>query len=107
MCLAEEFKYRGIGFERQCSFPLAYRETIIESAYRIDFLVEGQVIIEIKAVEAVSPIHLAQLLTYLRLLNIKRGLLLNFNVTLLKDGIRRVSNEFSPLRSSAFFASLR
>ena len=110
MCLAEEFKFHNIRFERQCSYPLIYREVTIESAYRVDFLIEGQVVVEIKAVESLSSIHIAQLLTYLRLLNIRKGLLLNFNVQVLKDGIKRVSNEknpISPLRASEFSASLR
>ena len=62
MCLAEEFKFLGIPFVRQCSFPLIYRELKIEAAFRLDFLVEKQVIVEIKSVEALSKIHIAQLL---------------------------------------------
>ncbi len=93
MCLAEEFKFQNIQFERQCSYPLTYRSTVLESAYRLDFLVEGQIVLEIKAVELLSKLHTAQLLTYLRLLNLRKGLLLNFNVSMLKDGIKRVSNE--------------
>ena len=87
----------------------------MESAYRIDFLVESQVVVEIKAVEAISKTHVAQLLTYLRLLNLRKGLILNFNVPALKEGIKRVSNdrravsdsnvEFSA--ASAFSESLR
>jgi|SRR6185295_254218 len=115
MCLAQEFKFQNIAYERQCSYPLIYRETVLESAYRVDFLVEGRVVVEIKAVEALSANHVAQLLTYLRLLNLQRGLLLNFNVPILKDGIKRVSNEkkTNPLlndeisASSASFAPLR
>ena len=115
MCLAQEFKFQNIPFERQCSYPLVYREAVLESAYRIDFLVESQVVVEIKAVEAISKIHVAQLLTYLRLLNLRKGLILNFNVPALKEGIKRVSNdrravsdsnvEFSV--ASAFSESLR
>ncbi len=93
MCLAQEFKFQNILFERQRAYPLVYREAVLESAYRIDFLVENQVVIEIKAVEVLSSIHVAQLLTYLRLLNLRRGLLFNFNVPILRDGIKRVSND--------------
>ena len=91
-CLAQEFKFLNIQFERQRSYPLIYREAFVESAYRVDFLVEGEIVVEIKAVEALTNIHVAQLLTYLRLLNLPKGLLLNFNVSALKDGIKRVSN---------------
>jgi GxxExxY protein len=93
MCLAEELKFLGIPFERQSSFPLVYRQIKLDAAFRLDFLVENQVIVEIKSVESISKIHVAQLLTYLRLLNLKKGLLLNFNVPALKEGIKRVSNE--------------
>jgi len=112
MCLAQEFKFLNIPYERQCSYPLVYRDIELESAFRLDFVVEQQVIVEIKAVEAISNIHVSQLLTYLRLLNLRKGLLLNFNVSALKDGIKRVSNERSEtctnsLRLSAYSASLR
>jgi GxxExxY protein len=93
MCLAQEFKFQNIAFERQCSYPVIYREATLESAYRIDFLVENRVVVEIKAVETLSKIHVAQLLTYLRLLKLDKGLILNFNVATLKDGIKRVSND--------------
>src|SRR5690606_25300672 len=69
MCLAQEFKFQNIAFERQCSYPLTYRNIVLESGCRIDFLVENSVVVEVKAVESFSPIHVAQLLTYLRLLN--------------------------------------
>ncbi len=72
-------------------------QKIIDAAYRIDFLVKGRVIVEVKAVESISSIHLAQLLTYLRLVNIRKGLVLNFNIPTLKEGIRRVSNEFKQI----------
>ncbi len=109
MCLAQEFKFLNISYERQCSYPLIYREVLLESGFRLDFLVEKQVVVEIKAVEAISNIHVSQLLTYLRLLNLRKGLLLNFNVPALKDGIKRVSNEpeETSLRPSTFSAPLR
>ena len=93
-CLALEFQFLGINFERQRSFPLIYRGIKLETVFRFDFLVEDSVIVEIKAVEALTPTHVAQLLTYLRLLNLKRGLLLNFNMPILKEGIKRVSNDY-------------
>jgi GxxExxY protein len=107
LCLAEEFKFLNIRHNRQYSYPLIYRGVMLESAFRLDFLVEDQIVVEIKSVEAISNIHISQLLTYLRLLDLRKGLLLNFNVSSLKDGIKRVSNENNPLRSSAFSASLR
>ena len=93
MCLAQEFEFQNIPYERQRSYPITYRGVILESGCRIDFLVEGKIVVEIKAVESLSAIHVAQLLTYLRLLDIQKGLLLNFNVPTLKEGIKRVSNE--------------
>jgi GxxExxY protein len=93
MCFAHELKYRNIPFERQQPYPLIYRDIVLEAAYRIDFLVENSVVVEIKSVESLLNVHTAQLLTYLRLLNLRKGLLLNFNVPLLKDGIKRLSNE--------------
>ena len=109
MCLSEEFKFQKIQFERQYSFPIIYRELKIDAAYRIDFLVEKLIIIEIKSVESFSKIHIAQIFTYLRLLKLNKGLLINFNVPILKEGIKRISNEknSSQFTSSAFSASLR
>lgn len=88
-CLAIEFDLRKIPFERQKVCPLMYKELQLEEAYRIDFLVDNVIVIEIKSVDALSEIHSAQLLTYLRLLRCRKGLLLNFNVPLLKAGIKR------------------
>ena len=72
--------------------PLVYEDVKLEIGYRIDIIVEDKVIIEIKAVEALNDVHLAQVLTYLKLSNCKLGMLMNFNVTLIKNGIRRVVN---------------
>jgi GxxExxY protein len=91
MCLAKEFDLRSIRYERQKTCPLTYKGQELPDAYRIDFLVENQLVIEVKAVEQFSPLHVAQLLSYLKLLNCPIGLLLNFNVPILKDGIKRVS----------------
>ena len=80
---------RGIPFEREVPIPLEYRGIRLEAGYRLDIRVAGKVVVEVKAMEAIAPIHEAQLLTYLRLGGWKIGLLMNFNVVVLKDGIRR------------------
>ncbi len=90
-CLAKEFDIRKIQYERQKICPLMYKGLSIEEGYRIDFLVENEVILEVKSLEIVAAVHDAQVLTYLRLLQRKRGLLLNFNVPILKAGIKRLS----------------
>ncbi len=80
---------RGITFERQVPLPLEYKGIRCECGYRLDILVAGTVVVEVKSIEAIAPIHEAQLLTYLRLGGWNVGLLMNFNVVVLKDGIRR------------------
>ncbi len=89
-CLSYELKLDGLGFQRQLHLPVVYREIQLEQAYRIDLLVEGNLIVEIKAVDKILPLHEAQLLTYLRLSNKHTGLLLNFQTAMLKDGIKRL-----------------
>jgi GxxExxY protein len=88
-CLCRELELRGVLFERQKPLPLTYKGIALECGYRLDLLVEGRIIVEIKSVETLAPIHEAQLLTYIRLARMKVGLLMNFNVPLLKDGIKR------------------
>ena len=88
-CLAREFTLRGIRFERQKPMPVVYKDVKLECGYRLDFLVAGSVVVELKAVESIAPIHEAIVLTYLRLSECKVGLLINFHVRVLKDGIRR------------------
>ena len=88
-CLCRELTLRGIGFRREYGLPVEYKGVRLECGYRIDILVADKVVVEIKAVEALAPVHEAQLLTYLRLGGWKVGLLINFNVLVLKDGIRR------------------
>jgi GxxExxY protein len=88
-CLSYEFTERNICFERQKEIKLIYKGISLESICRLDLLVEGKVIIELKSVDQIHPVHEAQLLTYLKLSGIKTGLLINFNSRLLKDGIRR------------------
>jgi GxxExxY protein len=89
-CLAHELSQRGIPFDRQNPLPVMYRGLKLECGYRADFLVDGKVIVELKAVDALAPIHDAIVLTYLRMSGCKVGLLLNFNVPILRDGIKRL-----------------
>lgn len=93
VCLEYELKKAGLRVERQKALPLIYNEVHLEAGYRLDLLVENKLIIEVKAVESIHPIHTAQLLTYLKLSHIQLGLLINFNTTHLKDGIKRVIND--------------
>lgn len=89
-CLAHELRFRGIAFSRETPVSPRYKELEVPNAYRTDFLVEGKVVVEVKAVERIERVHLSQLLTYLRLQQLEVGLLLNFNVPILKEGVRRV-----------------
>jgi len=88
-CLAHELKLKGIPFELQKVMPVEYKGVSIDCGYRLDLLVDGKIIVELKAVAALEPIHEAQILTYLKLAKVKTGLLINFNVPLLKEGIKR------------------
>jgi GxxExxY protein len=91
-CLCMELQRRGINFERQVDLPIDYKGYRIDSGYRLDLVVDHSVVVELKAVRQLEKIHEAQLLTYLKLTGLKLGLLLNFNVVLLKDGIKRLVN---------------
>jgi GxxExxY protein len=91
-CLVHELRKRGLRALSQVGLPVIYDEVTLDVGYRIDILVEDRVIIELKAVEKVSPLHEAQLISYLKLSGMKVGLLLNFNVNRLKDGIKRLVN---------------
>ena len=91
-CLYYELNKSGLNVQKQKALPLIYEEVKLNVGYRIDILVENKVIIEVKSVESLNDIHLAQVLTYLKLSNCKLGMLINFNVTLIKNGIRRVAN---------------
>jgi GxxExxY protein len=93
-CLAREFALRGIAFERQKPLPLVYKDVKLECGYRVDLLVDGRVVLELKAIDAFAPVHDAIMLTYLRLSGCKIGLLINFKVAVLKDGIRRLVNQY-------------
>jgi GxxExxY protein len=89
-CLALELDHLSIPFERQKPLPIVYRNRAVDAAYRLDFVVSGQLILELKSVERFEAIHTAQVLTYLRLTSFKLALLINFNVPLLRDGLKRV-----------------
>lgn len=91
-CLFYELKKQGLYIEKQKPLPLIYEEVKLEVGYRVDILVDNKLIVEVKSVEALNDVHLAQVLTYLKLSNCKLGLLINFNVTLIKNGIKRVIN---------------
>jgi GxxExxY protein len=93
-CLAFELINKGMSVDVQRALPLVYKQTKLDCGYRIDLIVENKIIVEVKAIEALNDIHLAQVLTYLKLTNCKLGYLLNFNVVQLKSGIRRVVNNF-------------
>jgi len=92
-CLYYELEKLQLKIEKQKPMPLIYENVKLDIGYRIDIMVEDKVVIEIKSVEAINDVHLAQILTYLKLSNSKLGLLINFNVRLLKNGIRRVVNK--------------
>lgn len=93
-CLAYELAERGLSVERQKPLPVVYRKVKLECGYRLDPLVEESVIVEIKAVDQLAPIHQAQLLSYLKPTGHKLGLLINFHVKFLRDGICRIVNDF-------------
>jgi GxxExxY protein len=90
-CLCSELVDRGINFRRQACIPIVYKGRTLRSVYRPDLIVENDVIVEIKAIDRLADVHLAQMLTYLKVTNIKVGLLLNFNEAVLRKGIKRVS----------------
>jgi GxxExxY protein len=92
-CLYYELVQAGLYTEKQKPLPLIYKEVKLDCGYRLDLLVENRVIVEVKSVEALNDIHLAQVLTYLKISGLKLGLLMNFNVLKIKDGVRRVVNK--------------
>jgi len=105
-CLCHELSIGGIAFERQKPLPVHYKEVNLDCGYRLDLIVEQKLIVELKAVENLLPIHEAQLLTYLKLSGLTLGLLINFNAPVLKSGIKRIANNFqdsaSPRLSGEF-----
>jgi len=93
-CLFQELTMQGIQSERQKIQPIHYKGLELDEGYRLDLLVEGKVVLELKALEQLNPIHSAQLLTYLKLSGLTLGYLINFNTKLLKDGIKRIVNDY-------------
>jgi GxxExxY protein len=94
VCLVHEFTLCGLQFRHQVRLPVIYDTVVLDAGYRIDFLVENCVILEIKAVEKLLPLHTAQMITYLKLSGRLVGLIINFNVPHLRQGIKRVVNEY-------------
>lgn len=90
LCLAHELRRRNVQLESQVKLPITYDGLIIDAGLRLDLIVAGQIIVEVKAVEKMHPVFNAQLLTYLKLTNLRLGILINFNVPLIRDGIKRI-----------------
>jgi len=89
-CLCRELSLRVVGFKRQVDLPVTYRGVRLEVGYRVDLIVEDKVLVELKAVDQLLPVHEAQLLTYMKLSNVRTGLLINFHVPVLKRGLKRM-----------------
>ena len=92
-CLCKELELNNISFKRQDKLPLKYKGMNVDCGYRIDLIVENKVIVELKSVEKILPVHEAQLLTYLKLTSLRLGLLINFNEPILKQGLKRIANK--------------
>ena len=90
ICLKKEMEYAGLLVEQQKPVPIFYKGILLEAGYRVDLMVENKIILELKAVETMNPIYQAQLMSYLRLADCQLGFLVNFNVILMKDGIKRI-----------------
>jgi GxxExxY protein len=90
-CLAEELRFRGLSFNSELPLPIRYRGRCLDAGFRLDLVVESRLLVELKSIERVLPVHVAQVLTYLRVSGIRRGLLINFNAPRLTFGVRRVS----------------
>lgn len=91
-CLAFRLAERGVSIKREVGVPVVFEQVKLECGYRADMVVGGKVVVEVKSIDAIADIHVAQTLTYLRFLNLRLGILLNFNSVLMKNGIRRVVN---------------
>lgn len=100
-CLACELSHLGLSFEREASHPIRYRGLLIQAGYRVDFLVEGTVIVELKAVDALNAMHTSQVLTYLRVFERRVGLLINFHAPTLRQGLKRLIVDLSPGSASS------
>ena len=94
ICLVEELKERGLSVERQVKLPVVYKDKILQKGFIIDILVEKEIVIELKAVEFLLPVHEVQTLTYMKLADMRLGYLINFNVPLIKQGIKRKINGY-------------
>lgn len=90
--LCYELTKRGLGFQRQCPIPVYYDEVKLDVGFRADLIVENQVLVEVKSIERIAPVHRKQVTTYLKLTGLKLGLLVNFNEALIKDGVHRIAN---------------
>lgn len=91
-CLAHELGQRGLSVECEVSFPVTYSNLRVDTGYRVDMVIEGEILVENKALQVIAPIHRAQLLTYLKISGLRLGFLINWNVPRIKDGIRRLVN---------------
>ena len=96
LCFCHELSLRSLRFERQRPVPIDYKGILLDCGYKLDVVVEQRVVVELKTVERILPIHVAQVITYLKLTNHEVGLLMNFNVPLLRDGVRRLTKRSSP-----------
>ena len=92
-CLCHELSLQGLSFQRKKPLPVTYKENLLDCGYRLDIVVQNRIILELKSCEKIDPIHRAQVLTYLKLSGLNLGLILNFNVPVMRDGIVRVVNE--------------
>lgn len=92
-CLSYELLKSGLYVEKQKAIPLVYEEVKLDAGYRVDLMIENRFVVEVKAVEGLNEVHLAQILTYLRLSKVRLGFLINFNVALFKNGVKRVIND--------------
>lgn len=100
-CLCHELSLRGLPFKRQVELPVTYKEVCLDCGYQMDIVVAETVVVELKTVDALLPVHDAQLLTYLKLYNRQIGLLINFNVPVIKDGLKRIVNNYEPSSSAS------
>ena len=103
-CLAYELRQIGLRVEQQKPLPITYKEVKLDCGYRMDLIVEDSIVVEIKAIERLAPIHDAQLLSYLRVADKRVGLIINFHVRVLKNGLKRIVNEFPDSANSAISA---
>ena len=93
-CLAWELRQQELSVKEQVSVPIRYKALDVSNAYRLDMLIEEELIVELKAVDKIEPVHIAQMLTYFKVNRLRLGLLLDFNVEVMKNGVRRVVNDF-------------